>query len=306
MPRSRPGAFGLRRALVEAVPIGKLLRARQRACEIARIVDLPGRRLVRQRFRLDEILAAYRIGRDVEIVRRRIDNTLDQIGRFRPSGAAIGVDRNRVGVGRAQPDVRNRNVVGAGRHADAEPRDVGRIARQIGAHVGDDVELEREETSLLVDRQPRGGDIVAAVAVAEEMLGAIANPFDRAAQPFSRNRGQRIFAIRKQLGAEAAADVRRDHPHLFGRQLHHRAADDVADDMAALAAERERIALAVVFGDHAAGIEIIGHQPLIDDRQFDNTRGLGESLLGGARVANLGLEREIVRPLCPDLAARRV
>ena len=138
--------------------------------------------------------------------------------------------------------MRNRNVVGPGRHADAEPRNVGRIARQIGAHVGDDVELEREETALVVDGQPRGRNIVAAMAVAEEMLGALADPFDRLAQPFGRDGGQRIFAIGKQLGAEAAADIRRDDAHLFGRQLHHVAADDVADDVAALAAERERVA----------------------------------------------------------------
>ena len=120
---------------------------------------------------------------------------------------------------------------------------VGRIGRQIGAHVGDDVELEREETSLLVDRQPRGGDIVAAVAIAEKMLGALADPFDRLGAAVRRNGGERIFAIGKQLGAEAAADIGRDHAHLFGRQFHHRAADDVADDMAALAAERQRVAI---------------------------------------------------------------
>ncbi len=195
--------------------------------------------------------------------------------------------------------MRDRNVVDAGRHADAEPGNIGRVAREIGAHVGDDVEIEREEAALVVEREPRGGDIVAAVAVAEEMLGALAYPFHRPAQPLGGNRGERIFAIGKQLGAEAAADVGRHHTHAVGRDAQHVVADDVADDVAALAAERERIALAVVFGDHAAGIHVVGHQPLIDDGQLDRARGLRERGLGGVRIAQLSLEGEIVRPVGP-------
>ena len=197
--------------------------------------------------------------------------------------------------------MRDRNVIGAGRHAGAEPGDVRRVAGQIRAHVGDDIEREREETPLVVERQPRARDVVAAVAVAEKMFGAIANPFHRPAQALGGDRGQRIFAIGKQLGAEAAADVGRDDAHLVGRDAQDIVADDVADDVAALAAERERVALAVVFGDHAAGIEIIGHQPLIDDGQLDGPRGLREGRLGRRRVAEFGLEGEIARPVAPDL-----
>jgi len=89
------------RALVKAVPVRNLLRARHGAREIARVVDFPGRRRVGHRRRLDQVLAAQRVGRDVEIARRRIDQPLDQIGSFRPARAAIGVDRDGVGVGRA-------------------------------------------------------------------------------------------------------------------------------------------------------------------------------------------------------------
>ena len=108
--------------------------------------------------------------------------------------------------------------------------------------------------ALVVERQPRGRDVVAAVAVGEEMLGALRHPVHRLAQLLGRDGGQRIFAIGKQLGAEAAADIRRDDAHLVRRKPHHLAADDVADDVRALAAERERVALAVEFGDDAARI----------------------------------------------------
>ena len=75
--------------------------------------------------------------------------------------------------------------------------------------------------------------------------------------------------------------------------------------MTALASERERVAIAVVFRDHPACIEIVGYQPLIDDRQLDDTCGLGEGLLGRARIADFRFESEIVRPVRPDFRARR-
>ncbi len=76
------------------------------------------------------------------------------------------------------------------------------------------------------------------MAVAEKMLRTVGDPFHRLAQLLRRHRGQRIFAIRKQLGAEAAADIRCDDAHLVERQLEYVAADDITDDVAALAAER--------------------------------------------------------------------
>ena len=115
----------------------------------------------------------------------------------------------------------SRNVIDPGRHIDAEPRNVRRIDRQIGAHVGDNVELEPEETALVVDGQPRGRDVVAAVAVGEEVLGALADPLTGLRRLRARDRGKRIFAIGKQLGAKAATDIGRDDAHLFRRQFHH-------------------------------------------------------------------------------------
>ena len=109
----------------------------------------------------------------------------------------------------------------------------------------------REKLAVLGERHPRGGDVVAALRVADEMIGAVGDPFDWSCFSLLRgDRDQRVFAIGKQLGAEAAADIGADHPHLFQRHLQHHAAEDVAQAMAALAADRQRqmIALGVVFG----------------------------------------------------------
>ena len=195
----------------------------------------------------------------------------------------------------------HRDVVGAGRHAQPEPGNVRRVARQIAAHVGDDIEIEREEAPLVVEREFCGRDIVAAVAVAEKMFAAVGDPFHRLAQLLRRHRGQRVFAIGKQFGAEAAADVGRDDAHLLRRQFHHRAADDVADDVAALAAERQRVAVAVVFGDHAAGVHVVGDEALVDNGQRHRARGLRESLFGRGLVADRCLEGQIAGLVGPDL-----
>jgi hypothetical protein len=46
--------------------------------------------------RLDEVPSTQRLGRDADIACRGVNQPLDQIGRFRPAGAAIGVDRQRI------------------------------------------------------------------------------------------------------------------------------------------------------------------------------------------------------------------
>ena len=83
----------MRRSLVEAIPIGKLLRTRERAREIARVIDFSGWSFVRQRFRFDQVFSPYRIGRNAKVVRSGIDNPLNQIGGLQPPGAAISIDR---------------------------------------------------------------------------------------------------------------------------------------------------------------------------------------------------------------------
>ncbi len=137
------------------------------------------------------------------------------------------------------------------------------------------------------------------MTVGKEVFGAFADPPDRLAQPFGGDGRQRVLAVWEGLGAETAPDIGRNDPHLFGRQLHHAAADDVADKMTALAPERERVPIAVVFRDDATGVEIIRDQPLVHDRQLAYTRGFGKGLPGRSRVAGRSLERQVSRPVRP-------
>ena len=117
------------------------------------------------------------------------------------------------------------------------------------------------------------------------------------------DREQRIFAIGKQLGAEAAADVGADHPHLLDRDLQDVLAQDVAQAMAALAADRQRqmIALGVVFADRGARLHEVRDHARIDDRDFGDRMRLGEGRLGRLLVADRHVEQHVAGLVRPDL-----
>ena len=135
------------------------------------------------------------------------------------------------------------------------------------------------------------------------MIGAVGGPLHRLAQFARGDRDQRVFAIGKQLGAEPAADIRADHPHLFDRDLQDVLAQDIAQPMAALAADRQRqmIAPGVVFADHGAGFHEVGDDARIDDRDFGDRMRFGECRLGRLLVADRHVEQHIAGMVGPDL-----
>ena len=139
-----------------------------------------------------------------------------------------------------------------------------------------------------------------------EMLGAIGDPFHRTLELLRRDRRQRIFAIRKQLGAEAAAGVRIDDPHFLRRDVEDHLAQNVADAVRPLAAERQREAVLglVVFGDDRAGVEIIGDEALIDDGERHSLGRRREGRVGLVLVADR-LSRTPDCRACPATPAAR-
>ena len=303
MPRTRPLLLRRLGALGKFLPVGDFHGPLHMRGEVAGIVDLPGRRLVGHRARRDEILAPDRIRRHPELARRRIDQPLDHIGRLRAPGAAIGIDRHGMGEHRADAAVEGLDVVETRQHAGAAVGNIGREGRQIRAHVAHQIDVHREELAVFGERHPRRGDVVAPLRVAHEVIGAVGGPFDRLAQLARGNRDQRVFAIGKQLGAEPAADIRADHPHLFQRHLQDHPAQDFAQAMAALAADRQRqmIALGVVFADRRARFHEVGDDARVDDGNFGHRMGFGERGLGGLLVADRHVEQHVAGMVGPDL-----
>ena len=271
--------------------------------EVAGIVDLAGGGLVGHRLRRNEILAPDRVGRHPEFARGGIDQSLDHVGRFGTAGAAIGIDRHGIGEHRADPAMEGLDVVEPRQHVGAAMRNVGAEGREIRAHVAHQVAIHRQKLAVGGERHPRRGDVVAALRVAHEMIGAIGGPFHGLAQLSRGDRDQRVFAIGKQLGAETAADIRADYPHLFDRDLQHVLAQDIAQPVAALAADRQRqmIAPGVVFADRRAGLHEIGDDARIDDRNFGNRMRLGKRRIGRLLVADGNVEQHIAGMIGPDL-----
>ena len=155
---------------------------------------------------------------------------------------------------------------------------------------------EAEELAVLVERQLGLGHMVAALAVGDETFLTLGHPFDGNADLLGRPGDDRLLAIEELLDAEAAADVGRDHPHLLLRDLEHQRAHQPAHDMRELAGRIERVVAGagIVFGDRGARLHRVADQPVVDEAEPGDMRGLGES----------GLRRRLVaeRPIAAQIA----
>ena len=141
-----------------------------------------------------------------------------------------------MGVDAAHARVERFDVVGARRHRRAEPGNIRRELREIGAEIAENVDAQGEKPALLVERHLGGGDVVAALRVADEMLGPVGLPAHGSPQAPRGFENERIFAIDEALGAEAAADVLGDDAQLVRRDLQHAFGDEIAQPVRALAA----------------------------------------------------------------------
>ncbi len=195
------------------------------------------------------------------------------------------------------------DVVKPRQHAGAAMRNVGAEGRQIRPHVAHQIDIHREKLAVFRQRHPRDGDVITALRVAHEVIGAVGGPLDVLAQLLRGDRSERVFTVRKQFRTKAAADIRADHPHLLDRNLQDVLAQDVTQAVAALAADRQRqmIPLGVVLADHRARFHVIGDHARVDDRHFSNGMRLCKRGLGRFLVADRHIEQHIAGVIRPDL-----
>ena len=137
-----------------------------------------------------------------------VDQALDHVVHFRLAGAAIGVDRHGVGEHAVHVHEDRRNDVAAAHRVGRRVGGTARAAgRQIGTEIGHGGDVQREETAVRIQRQPRARHVVAALRGGDEVLGALAHPFDRPAERARRPQQHHPFGIQRVLHAEAAADI---------------------------------------------------------------------------------------------------
>ena len=276
--------------------------------ELAAVVERPDRALIGQRRFRQHVLAPQLDAIDAELARRIVDQPLDEIDRLRPSRAAIR--RRRVGVGEHAHDV----DVGLGNQIDAqhgadhaERREQVAVGADIGADVGQHVEPQRHELVVLVERQLDLADIVAAVLVGHHRFAALARPFHRPQELARRPQGQAVLDILPALGAEAAADVLGDHPHLALGHLEDVLRQHVAHAMGILdvGIEGQAILALVVDAERAARLHVLGMHAGDHVAPLDDLGGALDRLVGGGLVAALDVVGDVVRAVVPHRAARR-
>ena len=143
-----------------------------------------------------------------------------QIGGLGTAGAAIGIDRHRVGEDALHLEQHGRERVDGGVHLGAgERRDERRVVRQIGAEIGHCGYAQAEKLAVGRQRQLRRRDMVAALCVARECLVALGDPLHRTPDLLGRPDDERLLGIEEDLHAEPAADITRHHAHAIVRNL---------------------------------------------------------------------------------------
>ena len=150
-----------------------------------------------------------------------------------------------------------------------------------------------------VERSLRHGDVVAPVAVGEHRLAAGRHPAHRPPGLARREGDREVLRIGRGLHSEAAAHVRRRHPH---RRLvePHGARELVAQAPDALAGEGEVQPRAVPLGEAAAGLDRHRLGPVVDELEARGVRRRGEGALHRRLVAVRPVEGEVVRRLRMD------
>ena len=241
---------------------------------------------------------------DLHFLGRLADDALDDVGRLGPPGAAIGVDRRGVRQRRLHVGVDQRRGVLAGQQRRIEiGRHRRRESREVGAHVGDRVDLERQELAVLVEGQLGVGDVVAAMRVGHEGLGALGGPLDRPADPRRRPGDHRLFVVAEDLATEAATHVGRHHTQLVLGNAQHEGRQDETQHMRVLRRRPERVVAGalVVLRRRGARLHGVGDQAVVDDVDLGDVRRLGESRIDVGLHADLPVVDQVARRLGMNL-----
>ena len=251
-------------ALGEAFVVGKLHRLLERRIIVAGVVDHDHRGLVREF--LTKFLRRSSAGILSEFARADFDQPLDHEGRFRPAGAAIGVDRHGVGIDRIDLAIDLRDVVLARQQRRIEiSRHRRREGRHIGAEIGYGLGAKAEDLAVAVEGHFSMSDM-------SRPCASVRNASERSETHFTgrptlrRPQSDDFLRVDENLRAEAAADVRRDHTQLVLGRHADEGGDDETSHMRILRGfhsvaghSRNHI------GDRGARFHRVRHQAIVDD-----------------------------------------
>ncbi len=293
MPARRPRAGGVLAPFREPGPVGERERLRHVGEEIAAVdIDAGGGAIGELRAR-DEIAPPQLDAIDAEPLGRDVEQPLDDEGRLRPAGAAIGRGRRAVGHDAAHAHMRRRDVIDAG-------DDAGRVRqRHIGDRQAADVEknigFERADAAGFVERDARLGQRVAALIVGEKGFGAVAGPAHRPPDAARGPGHHDLLGVDVRARPEAAADIGADDMDALERHIQ-RGGQIFALAHRALAAGDHQVGIGfrVVAADRCARLHLRVDDALAAELVLDHDLGGGEGALGRGAVAELAFDGDIV------------
>ncbi len=146
--------------------------------------------------------------------------------------------------------------------------------------------------------------MVAAMRVAEESFSALRRPFHRPADPLGRPDADRLLGVDEDLGAEAAADIGRDHAQfVLGRDADE-GGEHQPGHMRVLAGGEERVVVLalVVDADRRARLHRVGGEAVVDEVDLHDLLRQLEGRVRRRLVAEMPLIDRVVRR---DLVNRR-
>ena len=274
------GSFGLAPPLLlgaQLVVAEQLQRLLGRLLVVAAVVLEAGDRGERELLGLDPVLAAQLERVHAQLDGELVHDPLDGERRLGPAGAAVGVGGHLVGEDAVALEPVGRELVDAREHERAQDRDARGDQPQVGAHVGEQPDLEALDVALAVGGDVDVLDLVAAVVGGHQRLAAGLGPLDRLAEPAGHQEREHLLRGDLQLAAEAAADVGGDDPQLVlgdagDHRQHH--PQDVRD----LGRRPHREVVALRLDDDRARLHERRDQPLLDEPPADDDLGVGERL----------------------------
>ena len=283
-------ALPARRLLLAAerlVPC-RLERVVQRPGVVAAVVDVAEDGVVREAVGGDEVPAAH-LGRvEAEAGGEHLDPALDEVGGLRASRAAVRHRAHGVGEGADDLDARRLDVVAAGDHLRAEEREQHAHVVEAGAHVADDLHVQRHDAAARVGGQAQVRAHVAAVPRGLDVLAACRAPAHRALEPAREEGHEGVLLVDGDLGAEAAAHAPRHQVDLPGLEMEP-LGDLVPHPVRGLGVAPYCELLRALVPDGAArpGLHGEGNHALADHLRLDDHRRPRE---GAVHVALLPLE----------------
>ena len=115
-----------------------------------------------------------------------------------------------------------RDDIGPGEHRGGEVGHGRGVGADIGALVGEEFVVDREDEAARIDRGADVVDLVARVVRGDEMLAPVLDPLDRPAEAKRAERDQHVLGIDLAADAEAAADMALVEMQLLERQAEER------------------------------------------------------------------------------------